>query len=83
MLGGFGVDIKKHWASLGREPPSVVKNPPASAGDVGSIPESGRSSGEEMAACSRILAWEISWTEEPVGCNPWGHKRVGHDIAAK
>ena len=62
---------------------SVVENPPASAGDVGSTPESGRSSGEDMATCSSILAWEISWTEEPVGYNPWGHKRAGHDIATK
>ena len=26
--------------------------------------------------CS-ILAWEIPWTEEPVGHSPWGHKESG------
>ena len=30
-----------------------------------------------MATHSRILAWRIPWTEEPVGHNPWGRKRVG------
>ena len=27
-----------------------------------------------MATHSSILAWEISWTEEPCGYSPWGHK---------
>ena len=44
---------------------SVAKNPPTNAGDVGLIPGSGRSSGEEMATHSSILAWEIPWTVEP------------------
>ena len=43
----------------------MAKNPPANAGDVGLIPGSGGYSGEEMATHSRILAWEIPWTEEP------------------
>ena len=34
------------------------------AGDVSSIPGSGRSQ-EEIAAHSSILAWGIPWTEEP------------------
>ena len=29
---------------------------------------------EEMATHSSIFAWRISWTEEPGGCNPVGHK---------
>ena len=29
---------------------------------------------EEMAARSSILAWKISWTEEPGGNSPAGHK---------
>ena len=33
---------------------------------------------EDMATHSNILAWEIPWTEEPVGLHPTGH-RVGHD----
>ena len=42
---------------------SVVKNPPANAGDTGSIPGSGRSPEKELATHSNILAWEIPWTE--------------------
>ena len=34
------------------------------AGDVDSIPESGRSPEKEMATHSSILTWEIPWTEE-------------------
>ena len=34
-------------------------------GDLGSIPGSGRSPGEGNGIHSSILAWEISWTEEP------------------
>jgi len=44
---------------------SVVKNRPANAGDVGSIPGSGRSPGEENGNHSSILTWRIPWTEEP------------------
>ena len=29
---------------------------------------------EGMATYSNILAWRISWTEEPGGLRPWGHK---------
>ena len=29
---------------------------------------------KEMATHSSILAWKSSWTEEPVGYSPWGHK---------
>ena len=29
---------------------------------------------EEMATYSNILTWEIPWTTEPGGYNPWGHK---------
>ena len=46
---------------------SVIKDPPASAGDTGSITEPRRSPGEGMATYSRILAWEIPQTEEPGG----------------
>ena len=48
----------------------VVKNLPAEAGDIrdtGSIPGSGRSLEEGMAAHSSILAWRIPRTEEPGG----------------
>ena len=30
-----------------------------------------------MATHSSILAWKISWTQEPGGRHPWGHKESG------
>ena len=57
---------------------SVLNNPPANAGDVGSIPGLGRSLEKEMATYSSILAWQIPWTEEPGLCySPWGLKESG------
>ena len=43
-----------------------------SAGDLGSIPGSGRPLEEEMATLSSILAWRIPWTKEPVELQPMG-----------
>ena len=60
----------------------LVKNSPASARDtrdVGVIPRSGRSMKKEMATCSSILAWKISWTEKPGGLQSMGLQRVGHN----
>ena len=34
---------------------------------------------KEMAALSRILAWEILWTEEPGGLQSIGSQRVRHE----
>ena len=45
----------------------MVKNVPANAGDLGLIPGSERSPGEEMATHSSIIAWGIPWIEEPGG----------------
>ena len=60
----------------------VVKNPPASAGDVrgaGSIPGLGRSPGDGQGDPLSILAWKIPWTEEPGGLLSLGSHRVRHD----
>ena len=46
---------------------SVVKNPPANAGDVGSSLGWEDPLEEEMVTHSSILAWKIPWTEELVG----------------
>ena len=43
----------------------MVKNPPASEGDVGQSLGQEDSLEKEMATHSSILAWEISQTEEP------------------
>ena len=48
------------------------------AGDLGSIPGSGRSCGKGMATHSIILAWRIPWTEEPGELQSVGLQRVGH-----
>ena len=65
-----------HWASLVAQ---LVKNLPA-------VQETQfRSLGwedpleKEMATHSCILAWKISWTEEPGGLQSMGSQRVGHD----
>ena len=55
------------------------KNPPATAGDVGSIPGQEDTLAKEMATHSSILAWETPWTEPAVYCVP----RAGHDLATK
>ena len=34
---------------------------------------------KEMVTHSSILAWKISWTEEPGGLQSVGSQRVGHD----
>ena len=55
----------------------VVKNLPASAGDVrdvGSIPGLGRSPGGGYGN-----PWGIPWTEEPGGLWSLGSHRFGHD----
>ena len=36
-----------------------------------------------MATHSSILAWEISWTEEPGRLQPMGPQSVRHDLVTK
>ena len=70
---------------------SAVKNLPVNARDAGSNPgRSGRvREGEEdplekeMATHSRILAWEIPWTEEPGRLQSMGSQRVRCDLVTK
>ena len=47
--------------------------------DAGSIPRWGRSPRGGNGSPSSILAWEISWTEQPGGLQSIGSQRVGHD----
>ena len=62
---------------------SGVKNRPANAGDAGSDPGSGRSSGERNGNHCRSLAREISWTEEPARLQSKGSQRVKCDLVTK
>ena len=38
---------------------------------------------EEAATYSSILAWRIPGQRSLAGYNPWGHKKVRHDLATK
>ena len=60
----------------------VLKNPPANAGDTGSILGSGKSPGEGNGSPC-FLAWEIPWTEESGGLQSMDHKEFRHDLATK
>ena len=67
------------WASLVAK---VVKNPPASAGDTGSVP-GGRSQGFNPTGRSpggrNGTPLQYSCLGNPmVGYSPWGQKRAGH-----
>ena len=62
---------------------SVVKNPPANVGDLGSILGSRSSLGEGNDNSLQYVAWEIPWTggfgnptdqRSLAGYSPWGHK---------
>ena len=57
----------------------TVKASLYNAGDLGSIPESGRSPGEGKVTHSSILAWRIPWMEKPGRLQSTGSQRVGHD----
>ena len=58
---------------------SVLKNPPASAGDMGSILGQEGPLERETAGHRSALAWEIPWTVEPGGYSPRGHKSLSYD----
>ena len=58
---------------------SVVKNLPASAGDTGPIPGSGRSPGGGRGNPLQYSCLEVPWTEEP----GMGSQRVVYDLATK
>ena len=57
---------------------SVVKESPCNEGDLGSIAGLGRYAERDRMSLSSILAWRISWTEEPSRLQSIGSQRVGH-----
>ena len=65
--------------SMGLPGGSVVKNLSANAGDAGLILGWEDPLEKEIAAQSSILAWEITWTEEPGGIQSMGSQKVGYD----
>ena len=65
---------------------SVVKNLPATAGDVrdaGSISRSGRSAGRKWQPTPVFLPGKSHGQRSLAGYSLWGHKRVGHDLVTK
>ena len=63
---GYSVDTSRRCKLCG----SVIKNPPANAGDTrdtSSMPGSGGSPGKGNGNPLCILAWDIPWREEPGG----------------
>ena len=64
-------------------PPSMaVNNPPTDAGDVSSIPESGRTPAKGNSNQLQYSCLGIP-KDYSVGYSPWGRKNVGHDLANK
>ena len=58
----------------------MVNNPPTNAGDwVQSLCQKDPLE-KEMATHPCILAWKITWTEEPGGLQSMGSQTVGHDL---
>ena len=59
----------------------MVENPPANAGDAGSIPGLGRMSGggngNQLLYSCRVKS---HGHRSLAGYDPWGHKRTGHDL---
>ena len=55
---------------------TVVKNPPANAGDMGSIPGTGRSPAERNGNPFQYSCLKIPWTEEPGRLQSIGLQRV-------
>ena len=61
---------------------SMVKNLPANigdTGDMGSIPESGRSPASGNDNPLQYFCWKIPWTEEPDGLQSEGSQRAQYD----
>ena len=60
----------------------MIKNPPASIGDIRD-PGSEELLEKEIATHSSFLAWRIPWTEEPGGLQTMGSHRVKRNKATE
>ena len=65
--------------ALGFPAGSESEESACNVGDPGSVPESGRSSGEGNGNPLSILAWRIPWTEESGELQSMGSQRAGHN----
>ena len=66
------IDLAYNWC-LGFPCGTVVKNPPANVGDMGSVPGSGRSP-EKGTATPVFLPGKFHGQRSLTGYSPWGHK---------
>ena len=86
QLPGQGLDLMcllKPPRDLGFPGGLVVKNlPPVQEMRVQSLGQEDPME-KEMATHSSILAWAITWTEEPGGLQSMGLQRVGHKLVTK
>ena len=60
----------------------MLKKPAADAGDAGdvdSIPGSGRSLEDKVATHPSNFTWKIPWIEEPGRLRTMGSQRIGHN----
>ena len=74
--------LRRSMIVLGFPGGSAGKESACNAGDTGyggSIPGSGKSTGEGKGNHSTILAWRIARTEVPGKLQSMGSQRVGHD----
>ena len=82
MARGIGDKVLLDSLSRASQVVLVIKNPPASAGDIrdmGLLLGVGKSPLEEgMATHSNIFAWRIPWAEEVGRLQFTGSHRVGH-----
>ena len=82
--GTLKLTSKELVSNLGFPGGSLAKNSPVSAGDMGSVPESGRFPGEGNGS-----PLQYSCLGNPMGREAWqayspgGVTRVGHDLAIK
>ena len=81
----FGVNLNKIYNTYvfiyiyGFPSSSADKDSTCNAGDPGSVPGWGRSSGVVNVTHSSVLAWRIPWTEDPGGLQSMVSQRVRHN----
>ena len=81
MITYNGKESKKEYICVYISPgDSVVKNPPANAGDTGSIPEWGRS---PQGGNGNPFQYSCLENSTDRGAWPWGHRRVGRNLATE
>ena len=79
LLQGLFSSYGEPSYSMGFSDNSVGKESPCRAGDL----DWEDSLEKEMATHSSILAWKISWTEEPGGPQSIGSQKGGQDLVTE